>query len=44
MNIVDMELIEELSKKISEYAKENAVLKIQIKKLKEENEKLKSNE
>ena len=44
MNIDAMELIEELSKKISEYAKENAVLKIQIKKLKEENEKLKSNE
>lgn len=44
MNIDAMELIEELSKQIAEYVKENAVLKIHIKKLKEENEQSKSNE
>ena len=36
MNIDAMELIEELSKQIAEYVKENTVLKIHIKKLKEE--------
>lgn len=44
MNIDAMELIEELSKQIAEYVKENTVLKIHIKKLKKENEQLKSNE
>lgn len=44
MNIDAMELIEELSKQISQYIKENAILKIQIKKLKEEIEKVESDE